>query len=394
MRAYLAARWLHGLRQANLSRTGLFNLLFADVYGLQLVRPSLQETAAWLSIWDADVAREVIHREPYLLLTAGDPASLPPYVRTSALTRVVERMVANDEILPVLDYDSVKRFTRPDIAPVIRQLWPIHKQHKQARDLLLRLIWLGDLRECADLAAEAMSAPIGSGNQVVAGRAFMATADGAKKAQYAAGIVRDCSSVPPTVVWDAVETLFPSILGIDDLLVILGRVDVTDRDGGIGFQWQSPDLISRIEAPADLERLLVGLLALIGPESGDVMPGHGTREEALLAAIGCAAYRLLLRSTPDAASVATIDAAIRIGRHMRFNRGSLWDKVGDAGGRSQDLCPPEGFLLEGCRADGRSPISSGPPGPTPLGIGDAWLVARSYPGGCGLAACGRSEPRD
>lgn len=332
VRAYLAARWLHRLRQANLSRTGLFNLLFADAYGVRLVKPSLQEAAAWLSIWDPDVAREVIHREPYLLLTAGDPASLPSDLRASALTRVVERMVANDEHLPLLDYDSLKRFTRPDIAPVIRQLWPIHKQHRQARALLLRLIWLGELRECADLAAEAVSSPPDSRHdQVVAGRAFIATADDDKKAQYAAQIVRDCASRPPTVVWDAVETLFPSILGIDDLLAILGRVDVTDRDGGIGFQWQSPDLVSRIDAPADLERLLVGLLALIGPEPDDVRPARDDREEAFLAAIGSAAYRLLLRATPDTASVATIDAATRIGRHIRFNRGSPWDKVGDAG---------------------------------------------------------------
>jgi hypothetical protein len=336
VRAYLAARWLHRLRSENLSRTGLFNLLFAEVYGTQLVKPSLQEAAAWLAIWDPDVAREVIHREPYLLLTAGDPASLPPDVRASALARVVERMVANDEHLPLLDYDSVKRFARPDIGPVIRQLWPVHKNHEQARDLLLRLIWLGEVHECANLAAEAAAVQSGSRHdQVIAGRAFIATADDAKKAAYVARIMRDCASRPPTVVWDAVETLFPSILGIDDLLTILSRVDVTDRDGGIGFQWQSPGLISRVDAPADLERLLVGLLDLIGPEPDDSRPIRDDREGAFLAAIGSAAYRLLLRTSPDAASAATIDAATRIGRHMRFGRGSLWDKVGDVGG---ELC--------------------------------------------------------
>jgi hypothetical protein len=332
VRAYLAARWLQRLRQANLSRTGLFNLLFADVYGVQLVKPSLQETAAWLAIWDPDVAREVIHREPYLLLTGGDPGSLPPEVRASALTRVIERMVANDEHLPLLDPDSVKRFARPDLAPVIRQLWPIHKHHEQARDLLLRLIWLGELHECANLAAEASADRSGSRHdQVVAGRAFMATADDAKKVGYAAQIVRECASRPPTVVWDTVETLFPSVLGIDDLLAILSRVDVTDRDGGVGFQWQSPELIGRVDDPADLERLLVGLLALIGPEPDDSRPNRDEREEAFLAAIGSAAHRLLLRTSPDTASAATIDAASRIGRHSRFGRGSLWDKVGDAG---------------------------------------------------------------
>jgi hypothetical protein len=332
VRAYLAARWLHRLRQENLSRTGLFTLLFADVYGLQLVKPSLQETAAWLAIWNPDVAREVIHREPYVLLTGGDPASLPPDVRASALTRIIERMVANNEELPVLDYDSVKRFARPDLAPVIRQLWPIHKHHERARDALLRLIWLGELHECADLAAVAAADTSGSRyDQIVAGRAFMATADIAKKTDYAAHIVHHCDSRPPTVVWDAVQKLFPSILGVNDLLSILSRIDVTDRDGGLGFQWQSPELIARVNDPADLERLLAGLLILIGPETNRGRPNRDEREEAFLAAIGAAAHRLLLRTSLDAASVVTVDAVTRIGRYTRLGGGSLLNKVGDAG---------------------------------------------------------------
>jgi hypothetical protein len=332
VRAYLAARWLHRLRRANLSRTGLFNLLFADVYGLQLVKPSLQETAAWLAIWDPDVAREVIHREPYLLLTGGDPASLSPDVRANALTHFVERIVANDERIQLLDYDSVKRFARPDITPVIRQLWPIHKHHEQARDLLLRLIWLGELHECADLAAEAVALAARSRHdQIVAGRAFMATADDAEKVKYVAQIVRDCASLPPTAVWDAAEKLFPSILGIDDLLAILSHIDVTDRDGGVGFEWLSPKLISRVDDPTDLERLLVGLLTLIGPEPDDLRPDQDDRDRALLAAIGSTAHRLLVRSATDRAPLATIDAAKRIGRYLRFGHRDLGDKVGDVG---------------------------------------------------------------
>ena len=67
------------------------------------------------------------------------PQSLPPDVRANVLTRLIERIVANDERVPLLDYDSVKRFARTDIAPTIKQLWPIHKSHPEARDLLLRL---------------------------------------------------------------------------------------------------------------------------------------------------------------------------------------------------------------------------------------------------------------
>src|SRR5262249_14287976 len=93
--------------------------------------------------------------------------------------------------------------------------------------------------------------------------------------------------------------------------------------------WQSPELIGRVDDPVDLQRLLVGLLALIGPEPDDSRPTRDEREGAFLAAIGSAAHRLLLRIPLDAASTATIDAAIRIGRHIRFGHGSLWDRVGN-----------------------------------------------------------------
>ena len=76
VRGYLAARWLNRLRKRNLSQTGLFDLLFAESYGIEVIKPSMQETAAWLSLWNENVAREVSRRNPFLLLTAGDPATL------------------------------------------------------------------------------------------------------------------------------------------------------------------------------------------------------------------------------------------------------------------------------------------------------------------------------
>ena len=162
----------------------------------------------------------------------------------------------------------------------------------------------------------------------------MATANRAEKACYASQIMRDCAVAPPTVVWDAVEASFPSILSVDALLIILARINVTDRDGGIGTPWLNLKLFERIAHAGDLERLLVGLLALIGPEPDDDQPSRNKREETLLTAIGSAASSLLARTRLDAASSATIDAAIRIGRHTRFGRGSLWDNVGDVGAES------------------------------------------------------------
>ncbi|MWS55903.1 hypothetical protein, partial [Escherichia coli] len=52
VRAYLTAQWLLRLRQANLPLRRLHSLLFARNYEIDLIRPSMLETAAWLSLWD------------------------------------------------------------------------------------------------------------------------------------------------------------------------------------------------------------------------------------------------------------------------------------------------------------------------------------------------------
>ena len=76
VRGFLAARWLLHRRQRNVPISKIFDLLFGDADGTRIVLPSVQEAAAWLAIWDADVAGEIVARDPALLLTAGDPGSL------------------------------------------------------------------------------------------------------------------------------------------------------------------------------------------------------------------------------------------------------------------------------------------------------------------------------
>ena len=94
-----------------------------------------------------------------------------------------------------------------------------------------------------------------------------------------------------SLVWDAIEDFSPSFLSVEDLLAILERVDVTESDGGIGFEWQSPDLVNRLNSRSDLERLLSGLLEQLGGEIGDLSAGYplDKREEAYFPAIAAAA---------------------------------------------------------------------------------------------------------
>ena len=331
VRAYLAARWLHRLRLANLSQRVLFNLLFAETYGIKLVKPSLEETAAWLSLWDDDVAQEVIRRAPHLLLTAGDPATLSVVNRARALTQLIERTVNNDETVPMLDPDSVRRFSKLDMSPAVRALWQKYKGHEAASLLLLRIMWFGRLTDCADLAIEAAFDDTGKRYRIImGGRALLATGDDSIKRQYAQRILSHCTSLPPTAVWDAVDTLFPTIIGVDELLTIIRQIDLTDRDGGVGFEWQSPKLIEKLSDKAGLERLLAGLMDMLGADDSTIGHIADERERALLSAIKAASYQLLVRVPNDEAPDVVIDAVVRVSRMQRYGGHDPWDRTGDA----------------------------------------------------------------
>ncbi|MGE0854154.1 MAG: hypothetical protein AB7O44_31850 [Hyphomicrobiaceae bacterium] len=346
VRSFLTACWLKRLREANLWVRALFDLLFANTYGIELTKPSMQETVAWLAIHDSAVAAEVVRRQPAVLLDCGDPASLPADVCRTVLTQVVHTLAGGDERLPMLDNDTLKRFARDDMADTVRVLWDRHHHVEEVRALLLRLIWLGELESCADLASGAGFGRFEDrSTRLFAGRAIAAVGDAAAKRRYAEHIVADCATLPVTVVWDAVATLFPDVLNVDELLNILSRVDVTDRSGGLSFDWQGPQLVERLQSRADLERLLRGLLELSRLDSGDdaaAIEGavpllsdarrrhQGDRVRMFLPTIGAGAARLLDRCALEEAPDIAIDCVLRLGED-RFDPVRRNRSGGDAG---------------------------------------------------------------
>lgn len=315
VRAYLAAHWLHRLRKANLPRRRLHDLLFSRTYEIELVKPSMMETAAWLSLWDESVAAEVVRRAPFLLFTAGDPAGLSPTIRRALLTALVERM-RRDEAVPLLDPSSVKRFAQPDIAPALRTAWEANKEHEEIRYFLLRLIWLGAIKDCADLAASASFGRYSDRyTAIVAGRALIAAGDERAQQAYADYIKRDCASIATTVVWEAVEDLFPRLIGIDDLLAILVVVRLGDNEvGGFNLEWNGVKLIEPLTCAADLTCMIQGLLRQLEaqPRSTD-RDAPSLMDEQYSTLLAASAKRLLELSAPNSAPEAAIDAVLRVG---------------------------------------------------------------------------------
>jgi hypothetical protein len=237
----------------------------------------------------------------------------------------------------MLDNDSVMRFARPDLVEPIRELWTKHDGCVEAHEFLLRLIWRGSLAECADLAAEAAFSdqPNNSGFPLLASRALCASADTATKRKYVVHLLSRLGKDRNAVVWFAVEELFPLSLSIDDLLTILASVDVTERDG-LGLEYLGPKLVARLTSRSDVERLLMGLLELLGPMPPEIGYQPTKREEAYFPIISATTSRLLALSPANSAPTIAVDAVIRLGeyRHDRHAEKAVVDP------RTQLECTP------------------------------------------------------
>jgi hypothetical protein len=320
VRSYLAARWIKRRRDQNCSLQALLDLLFADSYGVSLIKPSLRQTAAWLAVWDADVALEVFGREPPLLLTEGDPGSLPLSIRIAALKRAVAEMIASGDRLVQFDRDALRRFSTPDLASEIRKLWAAHKAHQGVRELLLRMIGLGRLKACADIAAEALFGSYRDRHTLIfAGRALAVTGDAKTLARYAKKIKADAAMLPGRVLWEALDHLFPAVLSLNELLTILGGMSDAVRDESLSMQIQGPQLAERLTTRTELEALLIGLLAQLGAGPQTPYAAETSAEKAYFPIIIQTAHALLDVAGANEAPPLVIQAALRIQerRHYR-----------------------------------------------------------------------------
>lgn len=328
VRGYLAARWLHRLRtKGNCPRSRLFALLFAETYGVRLVKPSMRATAAWLSLWDGEVAQEVVKREPRLLMDAGDPGSLSLDARVKALDAIIA-LIEHDDLFEIPDHDAVKRFAKADLGPFVLDRWALHHESPSVRTLLMLLVWLGGITTCASIALKAATGDfVDRYTQVFGGRATALIGSESDKRTYVEHLVANSTTVPAIIVWDALDLLFPEHVSIAEMLLLVDNARSRKDEGGLGIDHYGPKLAQRLrdaESAAVLVEAILARLA-VGVELDDL--GAGDKDDSLLETLEVAAIKLLEFSPSEETSTLTIDAALRIGGSRRF-RGTRKQRQG------------------------------------------------------------------
>lgn len=183
VREYLAAEWLAELLKGSVSRREVESLLFHNQYGIDVVRPTLRPVLPWLAILDAKVRKRLQAIAPEILFEGGDPSSLPVETRREILSEMCEQIASGMAGWGATSYSAVQRFANHDIAKDIRALLQKHSSNDELRGFLVRMIWLGRLKELLPEATEISLSSVNSRHTRIAAFRAVIELGGAQAAQ-------------------------------------------------------------------------------------------------------------------------------------------------------------------------------------------------------------------
>lgn len=257
---FLAAERLQALIRAGMSRRAVKRLLFArTAQGLDVIRPSLRSVAAWLSLHDADVFREVCQREPENLICLGDPSSLSIEQRKTALRAFVDGNRLGTWRGHHVPRIQTRRFADHALGPAVRQLWDSGIVNGEMREFLLELAATTPLPEMSDPAVDIfMDRTAPDGERLDALRTIVALND-PRLPQLTSAMAAEPMRWSSRVLRYAVIDLFPQHLFGDQLRsVLLALKPLKATIDPITWNW--PELIQRapLSAPsaAELRQML------------------------------------------------------------------------------------------------------------------------------------------
>ena len=243
---YLAARHLRTLRERGMSTKALLRLLFAERYGVEVVFPSMRAIAAWLALWDDAVRKEVIKREPEVLLLDGDPETLDLATKSDLLRAFVARYGQGSWRGFRIEIDQLRRLAQPELAPVIRECWGNGPVNDDVRHLLVRAIWLGPVPGCADLALTvAFDATWSVADRIAAIRALVACGQDDPVRRIADDMLAQPEVWSDEIVWGVAADLFPGVLTVDELVALMEQTPEPANIVG-GFGWTSLKIVETL----------------------------------------------------------------------------------------------------------------------------------------------------
>ncbi|MEP4929486.1 MAG: hypothetical protein ABJT31_17065 [Hyphomicrobiales bacterium] len=233
---YLAAQRLSKLRNQGLSTADLMAMMFCSIAGQSVIKPTMEPVAAWLALSHADVLAQVQKRKPHLMFSAGLPGSMTVEMKASLLRSYVGRYRDCGWCMAGIGHGKLRQIADPGLGPIVRDLWEDAYAGHDTLEVLLELIWLTPLPECADLSLLAVQdTSLEIGHLTFAGRGILAAGDDAQKT-----VLKDmclARTLPETVVRYLLPDLFPRVMTLDEFWnLVEGMTEVPGDVHGLGYE--------------------------------------------------------------------------------------------------------------------------------------------------------------
>lgn len=261
---YLAASRLEALLERGVPIKSIKRLLLTETaQGLPIVRPAMRPVAAWLALTRDTIFREIVNRDPSVVLDFGDPQSLRPDQRIAALEALISRYKDGEWRGLNFPHIQVRRLASPELGDTIQRHWKAGIANHEVRGLILDLIAAGPIPACAEIAHEvALDQSMPAVLRSTAVSVLVALRD-RRVPEIAEALATSPSAWKEEVTRRAFLHLFPADLPIPTLGKILARVREGKRTVG-SLTYHLPQMIDEVATDAvdfnALRELLAGLV--------------------------------------------------------------------------------------------------------------------------------------
>lgn len=319
LRCYLAARWLSQLLDNACPPQAINDLLFADIYGYNLVRPDMLDTTAWLAGFNSVVADELIARSPLTLISRGDPGSLPLSTRVKAFTATLDQIASIDKDKLWFIERSLRRFADSALDAHVAGWWAQAGKDTEAQHLILRLARLGKLPAGLEIARTAALDPSADEiTQLLGCRLIIEMGSVEDKARLAQHVIESAASLSRAIVLEAMSGLVPDPISIDAFFKLIDVVGVADESGHKSIRPFDSEILAAISSSSDLQCFMDNVVARSGNLRGSGEAGSDIDfREAFAETAAEAAYKLLA-FYPDEVPDAVTDLILLLHEAHRF----------------------------------------------------------------------------
>ncbi len=230
VREYLTAKWLHRLLAKVKSRRVIETLFFKERYARKVLVPSMRPILAWLILLDEHIREKTAKIAPEVFIQGGDPSALPTDVRKNMLEKFC--LLYADQKITDLSFDisEVRRFAHPDLGETINRLLKTYSGHEELCELLLRIVWQGEIPDCSEMALEfALDDTNDIYNRILGIKIIGITGSEGQKNRLMGALIPDPTFNNEKLIGELISFFAPDMLSMPEVLALIQRIEKSER---------------------------------------------------------------------------------------------------------------------------------------------------------------------